>query len=149
MRYFTRVKLRTMFYTTPVLVFPSNTVIAQYKTYYEQNGYVTNIFINLSVGHISKKLFIITRLVRRTKKMLEEKLITTVHCTLWAKRRTPCRRGEAVAETATATRAGAIARLPQRRMTQTAVADEAVRRWGMRRDCGVWAGKGCSTGKGC
>src|SRR3954466_14634918 len=42
-----------MFYTTPVLVFPSNTVIAQYKTYYEQNGYVTNIFINLSLGHIS------------------------------------------------------------------------------------------------
>ena len=42
-----------MFYTTPVLVFPSNTDIAQYKTYYEQNGYVTNIFINLSLGHIS------------------------------------------------------------------------------------------------
>src|SRR3954470_14269386 len=48
-----RVKLRTMFYTTPILVFPSNTVIAQHKTYYEQNGYVTNIFINLSLGHIS------------------------------------------------------------------------------------------------
>src|SRR3954468_4894833 len=42
-----------MFYTTPVLVFPSNTVIAQYKTYYEQNRYVTNIFINFSLGHIS------------------------------------------------------------------------------------------------
>ena len=45
-----------MFYTTPVLVFPSNTVIAQYKMYYEQNGYVTNIFINLSLGHISNKI---------------------------------------------------------------------------------------------
>src|ERR1041384_6393938 len=45
-----------MFYTTPVLVFPSNIVIAQYKTYYEQNGYVTNIFINLSLGHISNEL---------------------------------------------------------------------------------------------
>src|SRR3954465_15572321 len=45
-----------MFYTTLVLVFPSNTVIAQYKTYYEQNGYVTNIFINLSLGHISNIL---------------------------------------------------------------------------------------------
>src|ERR1043165_315057 len=45
-----------MFYTTPVLVFPSNTVIAQYKTYYEQNGYVTNIFINLSLGHISNTI---------------------------------------------------------------------------------------------
>src|SRR3954463_9006921 len=44
-----------MFYTTPVLVFPSNTVIAQYKTYYEQNGYVTNIFINLSLRHISNR----------------------------------------------------------------------------------------------
>ena len=44
-----------MFYTTPVLVFPSNTIIAQYKTYYEQNGYVTNIFINLSLGHISNR----------------------------------------------------------------------------------------------
>src|ERR1041385_7732320 len=42
-----------MFYTTPVLVFPCNTVIAQYKMYYEQNRYVTNIFINLSLGHIS------------------------------------------------------------------------------------------------
>src|SRR3954467_8397011 len=42
-----------MFYTTPVLVFPSNTVIAHYKTYYEQNRYVTNIFINLPLGHIS------------------------------------------------------------------------------------------------
>src|SRR3954470_20566514 len=52
-----RVKLRTMFYTTPILVFPSNTVIAQYKTYYEQNGYVTNIFINLSLGHISNISF--------------------------------------------------------------------------------------------
>src|SRR3954453_18800764 len=47
-----------MFYTTPVLVFPSNTAIAQYKTYYEQNGYVTNIFINLSLGHISNKSII-------------------------------------------------------------------------------------------
>src|SRR3954462_13075901 len=45
-----------MFYTTPVLVFPSNTVIAQYKTYYEQKGYVTNIFINLPLGHISNSL---------------------------------------------------------------------------------------------
>ena len=44
-----------MFYTTPVLVFPSNIVIAKYKTYYEQNGYVTNIFINLSLGHISNR----------------------------------------------------------------------------------------------
>src|SRR3954466_12603688 len=44
-----------MFYTTPVLVFPSNTVISQYKTYYEKNGYVTNIFINLSLGHISNR----------------------------------------------------------------------------------------------
>src|SRR4051812_22245850 len=42
-----------MFYTTPVLVFPSSTLIAQYKMYYEQNGYVTNIFINLSLGHKS------------------------------------------------------------------------------------------------
>src|ERR1043165_6214477 len=45
-----------MFYTTPVLVFPSNIVIAQYKKYYEQNRYVTSIFINLSLGHISNSL---------------------------------------------------------------------------------------------
>src|SRR4051812_4839305 len=50
-----------MFYTTPVLVFPSNTVIVQYKTYYEQNGYVTNIFINLSLGHISSNFHIANR----------------------------------------------------------------------------------------
>src|ERR1043165_7467291 len=47
-----------MFYTTPVLVFPSNTVIAQYRTYYEKNGYVKNIFSNLSLGHISNTVLI-------------------------------------------------------------------------------------------
>src|SRR4051812_37158659 len=86
------------------------------------------------------QFFIITRLIRRTKEMLEEKLITTVHCTLWAKRRTPCRRGEAVAEAAAATRTGAIARLPQRRTTQ--------RQSLPTRDCGAGGGEGRSTGEG-
>src|SRR3954466_6062640 len=64
------------------------------------------------------QFFIITRLIRRTKEMLEEKLITTVHCTLWAKRRTPCRRGDAVAEAVAAARARAIVCLPQQRTMQ-------------------------------